>query len=145
MIYIESTLEDGTYINNIEFKENKVVIETSEGEELEFLLDEEIEVRVFDVVEIKTVEDFINAAKDNRVYCNQDLEKEALMQVFPDINLKGLIVDDSLELEELANISNYAFGKLKGKRKDITFAEMKKIIDKAVISEKEELDLSSYK
>tara|TARA_Y100001960_G_C14770745_1_gene879836 strand:- start:1995 stop:2432 length:438 start_codon:yes stop_codon:yes gene_type:complete len=145
MIYIESTLEDGTYINNIEFKENKVVIETSEGEELEFLLDEKIEVRVFDVVEIKTVEDFINAAKDNRVYCNQDLEKEALMQVFPDVNLKSLIADDSLELEELANISNYAFGKLKGNTKDITFAEMKKIIDKALSSEKDEFDLSSYK
>ena len=90
MIYIESTFEDGTYINNIEFKESNVFVETSEGEELEFSLNEEIQVRVFDIVEIETVQDFIEAVKDNRVYCNQDLEKESLMQVFQKIILKPL-------------------------------------------------------
>lgn len=128
MIYIEAELPDGTTINNIDVDGENVIIENSEGESLNFSINDIISVRLFHRVEIENVAELFLLYRNKKAYINAfDSEPSATFNAFPDATFKEIIDDESITIDDLSNIRNYAIGIIKGKEKDITFKEIIKI------------------
>ena len=128
MIYIEAELPDGTTINNIDVDGENVIIENSEGESLNFSINDIISVRLFHRVDIENVAELFLLYRNKKAYINVfDSEPSATFNAFPDATFKESIDDESITIDDLSNIRNYAIGIIKGKEKDITFKEIIKI------------------
>lgn len=130
-IYIDSVLEDGTSINNIEFLEESVSVEDSDGNMKTFAYSEKVTVRVFERVYVESLLDILNVFSKKNIYMSRgaDCEPSAIFNTFPDIPFKESLKEEDIPLDEIEDVLGVAFGQLKGSEKDITFKQVKKYID----------------
>lgn len=127
MLYIEATLDNGEKIWNAEEVEGKMIVETSEGEELTFELSDSVTIQLYEKAELNNINDLINLAKNKKAYASPDSE-DGTFQEFPEENFQGLINEDFFTLEQVEILMETPIGILKGKEKTTTFKEIAKIL-----------------
>lgn len=128
MIYLEVTLSDGSLIHNASIEDNMAQIETDSGDEMTLDLNEKVDVDVYIPISITTVHELIVAFNTKNLYVNIDGE-DATFQTFPDEDLKTLIKNDFIELDNISSLSYMPIGKKKGGTKEMTLAKMFALID----------------
>lgn len=129
MKYIEAILDIGNNIINISFEGDNVIVEDSEGEEHILSLNDKVTCRVFESLEPRSLLDIIKYYKNKKIFFNTDSEKDAIFNSFPDMNFKEYLDSEDIDLEDLSSIFSAAFGLLKGKEKELSFKEIKNIIE----------------
>lgn len=130
MIYLEATLENGEIVNNADINsDNKVEIETMDGNEFFFDLNETLDVRIFTPIKIETIQDFLKIANSKNIFVAHDGE-DAVFQTFPEEPIKSSIEDNFLELDEITRLQFMPIGKPKGEEKTMTFEKMFQLIEK---------------
>jgi len=129
--YIDSELPDNTTINNIDFFDNHIIVENSEGEEVKYEYTDKLYVRIFAKLELETMRDFINLSHHKKVYVitSFDCEADATFNTFPEEPFYKEIQDDKVDIDDFENLCNTCWGLLEGKEKEITFKQLQKIIN----------------
>ena len=129
--YIDAILSDGTSINNIDFFKDYVGVENSEGDILNFTYDEILDIRFFYRIEIESINDFLTYSKNKKVYVitSFDCEPDAIFNNFSDYSFSEYLKENDIETDRFEDVCNSAWGLLKGKEKEVTFKQLKKIIE----------------
>lgn len=131
-LYIDSFLPDCTSINNIDFNDDSIVVENSDGNNKVYSYSDKLNVRIFKKIEIDNLQELIYFSKIKKVYVieNGDFEKEAIFNIFPEKPLCERINDNDfdIEIENIEKFCNSCWGFLVGKEKEITFSKLKTIL-----------------
>ena len=131
--YIDSLLNNGKSIVNVEFLKEKVIVENSEAETEEYKYTDTLEVRVFKKIRVETLNDLLFCAKNKKVYVIHEIdsEKDAIFNSFPENSFQEMLKKEEIEIEveEIEKFCNGCWGFLVGKEKEITFSKLRKIIE----------------